>query len=606
MVSWRRFRIKRIRENLPPSRLGVSVAQRRRISTLIMGRFARNMMARASGSTVALSRLWPGRTDRLIIAPHDLRTADATRAAEIYAGRFVFAGKIVTCHGRSIFDLEPPSDDWEAALLGFGWLRHLRAADTALTRANARSLIDDWISNQARKRPLERRPDVLARRVISLLSQAPLVLGDTDGKFYRKYLRGLTREIRYLRYAMLDTVDGVPRLQVMIALCYASLCLANQARHIRSATRRLADELQRQILPDGGHISRNPGALVDLLSDLLPLRQTFAARNIAPPPALLNAIDRMMPMLRFFRHGDGNFALFNGMGPTPTDLLTTILAYDDARGTPLANAPHSGYQRLESAGTLVLMDAGRPPPMAVSQEAHAGCLSFELSARQNRLVVNCGLPVASREGWRQVARTTAAHSTATLNDTSSCRFIEAGPIRRMLYGTPMIAGPRHVAIEREEQGDVTLLRTSHDGYAHIFNVVHERVLMLSGDGRRLDGEDSFTPAHGELVPADRDQFAVRFHLHPAVKANRLSDGHGAMLAMPNKEVWTFTAYGDRVEVEESVYLAGPDGPRRTVQLVIYGRARNVPRVRWTFAAHAAQAGSGAPRRGRDDEPRLPL
>src|SRR5207302_2484838 len=271
------------------------------------------------------------------------------------------------------------------------------------------------------------------------------------------------------RYTMLDIPDGVPRLQVLIALCYASLCLANQARNIRAATRKLSDELQRQILPDGGHISRNPGALIELLIDLLPLRQTFAARNIAPPPALLNAIDRMMPMLRFFRHGDGNFALFNGMGPTPTDLLTTVLAYDDARGAPLANAPHSGYQRLESAGTLVLMDAGRPPPMAVSQEAHAGCLSFELSARQSRLVVNCGLPVASREGWRQVARTTAAHSTVTFNDTSSCRFIEAGPIRRMLYGTPMIAGPRQVAIEREEQGGVTLLRTSHDGYAHIFN-----------------------------------------------------------------------------------------------------------------------------------------
>jgi uncharacterized heparinase superfamily protein len=50
------------------------------------------MVARVSGSSVALSKLWPGRTDRLIIAPHDLRTADATRAAEIYAGRFVFAG----------------------------------------------------------------------------------------------------------------------------------------------------------------------------------------------------------------------------------------------------------------------------------------------------------------------------------------------------------------------------------------------------------------------------------------------------------------------------------------------------------------------------------
>jgi uncharacterized heparinase superfamily protein len=318
----------------------------------------------------------------------------------------------------------------------------------------------------------------------------------------------------------------------------------------------------------------------------------------------------MMPMLRFFRHGDGNFALFNGTGPTPTDLITTILAYDDARGAPLANAPHAGYQRLESGGTLILMDAGRPPPMAVSQEAHAGCLSFELSAKQNRIVVNCGLPVASREGWRQVARTTAAHSTVTFNDTSSCRFIEASPVRRMLNGTPMIAGPRNLAVAREELEGGVVLRASHDGYADIFNVVHERVLMLSADGRRLDGEDSFTPARGELVPAERDQFAVRFHLHPSVKANRLSDGHGAMLAMPNREVWTFSAYGDRVDVEESVYLAGPDGPRRTVQLVIYGRARNVPRVRWTFAPHATQnagtSGVGGARRGRADEPQLPL
>src|SRR5437773_1216910 len=339
-----------------------------------MGRFARNMMARATGATVALSRLWPGRTDRLIIAPHDLRTADATRAAEIYAGRFVFAGKIVTCHGRSIFDLEPPSEDWEVALFGFGWLRHLRAADTALTRANARALVDDWISNPSHRRPTARRADVMSRRVISLLSQAPLVLGDTDGKFYRRYLRWLTREIRYLRYAMLDVPDGVARLQVLVALCYASLCLANQAKHIRTATRKLSDELQRQILPDGGHISRSPGALVELLSDLLPLRQTFAARNIAPPPALLNAIDRMMPMLRFFRHGDGSFALFNGMSNALSDLVATLLAYDDTHGVPMPNMPHTGFQRLDAGTTTVIMDTCPPAPPNASLEPHARVL----------------------------------------------------------------------------------------------------------------------------------------------------------------------------------------------------------------------------------------
>lgn len=583
----------------------MSVAQSRRISTLIAGRFARSMLARASGSTVALSRLWPGRTDRLIIAPHDLRTADATRAAEIYAGRFVFAGKIVTCHGRSIFDLEPPSEDWEAALLGFGWLRHLRAADTALTRANARSLVDDWISNQARRRPLERRADVRARRVISLLSQAPLVLGDTDGKFYRKYLRGLAREIRYLRHATLDN-DGVPRLQVLIALCYAALCLANQARNIKSATRRLSDELQRQILPDGGHISRNPGALVELLSDLLPLRQTFAARNIAPPPALLNAIDRMMPMLRFFRHGDGSFALFNGMSTAPSDLVATLLAYDDTRGVPMASMPHTGFQRLDAGTTALIIDTGPPPPASVSQDAHAGCLSFELSSGPSRIVVNCGMPSTGRDNWRPFARSTAAHSTLTYRDTSSCQFVELSAMKRLLRGAPITSGPSNVESYREAVPDGDVLTASHDGYLSRFGVIHRRVLMISQDGTRLEGEDSLSPAPGGRIKGSEADFALRFHLHPSVKASRLSDARGVMLVLPNRDVWTFEAMDDKVDLEDSVFLAGNDGPRRTSQIVIRQDARQAGTIRWSFVRSSTSATATNARRNARREPELPL
>jgi uncharacterized heparinase superfamily protein len=381
--------------------------------------------------------------------------------------------------------------------------------------------------------------------------------------------------------------------------------MANQARHLRAASKRLSEELDRQILPDGGHISRNPGALLELLVDLLPLRQVFATRNTPPPPALLNAIDRMMPMLRFFRHGDGNFALFNGMGPTRMDLLTTVLAYDDARGMPVANASHSGYQRLDAGGTVVIMDTGRPPPLSVSQEAHAGCLSFELSSRLNRIVVNCGLPATGTESWRQVVRGTSAHSTVTFNDVSSCRFVDSGPIKRMLQGTPIVGGPRDVEVVREDHNGGAALRASHDGYADTFGVIHQRILMLSGDGHRLDGEDTFTPVKGDSIPAGQDQFALRFHLHPSVKASRLTDSHGAMLMLPNKEVWTFSAYEDRIEIEESVHLAGTDGPRRTVQLVIYGRARKVARVQWAFAQIAASPLSPV-RRGRNAEPKLPL
>ncbi len=587
-------------------RLGVPAAQRRRISTLVLGRFARSLISNVSGVSVSLSGVWPGRADRLIIAPHDLRTSDATRAAEIYAGRFVFAGKIVTCHGRSIFDLEPPSEDWEVALLGFGWLRHLRAADTALTRANARALVDDWITNQIGRHPLSRRADVLARRVISLLSQAPLVLADSDGKFYRRYLRGLTREIRFLRYSTIDIPDGAPRLQVLIALCYAALCLANQAKHIRSASRKLSDELQRQILPDGGHVSRNPGALIELLIDLLPLRQTFAARNIAPPPALLNAIDRMMPMLRFFRHGDGNMALFNGMGGTPSDLLATLLAYDDTHGTPMASMPHSGFQRLDAGGMTVIVDTGPPPPPHLSHEAHAGCLAFELSSGACRIVINCGMPSTGRENWRTFARSTVAHSTLTYHNTSSCTFVEMSAMKRLLHGAPIVSGPTRVENFREVVPDGTVLSTSHNGYAAKFGLIHRRVLVAAEDGSRLDGEDTVTPAQGARLRGGGSDYALRFHLHPAVKASRLSDGRGAMLVLPNREVWTFETFEDRVELEDSVFLAGNDGPRRTTQLVIRQDAQQAASIRWSFVRSSTSPSDSNGRRNARREPEPPL
>src|SRR5262249_61550179 len=98
--------------------------------------------------------------------------------------------------------------------------------------------------------------------------------------------------------------------------------------------------------------------------------------------------------------------------------------------------------------------------------------------------------------------------------------------------------------------------------------------------------------------------ALRFHLPPGVGANKLSDGHGARLMLPSRDVWTFNGYEDRVEIEESVYLSGPDGPRRALQIVIYGRARKIPRVHWTFA-HVTSSGSAGARR-RSEEPELPL
>ena len=583
----------------------VGIADRSKSSMRSIRRGINRTLGRLRSFSLGLPPL-PGRGSRLIIAPQDLRTADPTRAAEIYGGRFALAGKVVVCDGRSPFEMIEPSDEWGEVLLSFGWLRHLRAADSAITRANARALVDEWIGLQRSYKGPAWQPEILARRVMSWLTQATLILDEADERFYRRFLRSLERQVKFLDAIARDSHSGVPRLQVYIALTYAALCMSSQTRNIKRAVKHLVAELERQILPDGGHAGRNPGALIELLLDLLPLGQAFSARNLAPPPQLMNAIDRMMPMLRFFRHGDGSFALFNGMGPTPPDLIATLNVYDDARGTPVHNAVHSGYQRLEAEGTVALMDTGRIPPLDMSSDTAAGCLAFELSAKTQRIVVNCGLPANAKENWRDFSRSTQAHSTVTFNGESSCRFAPSGPNRRQ-FGVPVVNGPKRVTLERGTEDDgAILLRASHDGYSQRFNVIHQRTLELFPDGNRLDGEDLFLSTKGDSIPAKiPDDFALRFHLHPAIRATRVADGHGAMLVMPNRDVWTFHAHEDLIELEDGVFLGGADGSRRTFQIVIRGHARQAPRVRWSFThtpQHVVRAKAGS----RGQEPELPL
>ncbi len=152
-----------------------------------------------------------------------------------------------------------------------------------------------------------------------------------------------------------------------------------------------------------------------------------------------------------------------------------------------------------------------------------------------------------------------------------------------------------------------MLTASHDGYQSRFGIVHRRAIMLSNDGSRVAGEDAIEIAQGAAGRIGDGDYAIRFHLHPSIKASRLSDARGVMLVLPNRDVWTFEARDDKVELEDSVFLAGSDGPRRTAQIVIRQNARQVQNVRWSFARSAGGvAATNARRNAPSVEPELPL
>ncbi|CAN2532303.1 FtsZ-localized+protein+C [Methylocapsa aurea] len=513
--------------------------------------------------------------ERLYVAPQDIRTADPTVADEIYAGYFSFDGKVVEANGRSPFAIAPPSPGWRRSLVGFSWLRHLRAADRALARANARALVDDFLRTRTDfiDDPAY-EPSVVARRTLSWLAQSPILLDGADQDFYDRFMRALARNIRFLLRAMASERRASDRLLCAVALAAFGVCADAGRKFELRATRLLDAELFRQILPDGGHIGRNPETPVELLLDLLPLRQAYATRGRRPPERLLASIGAMIAFLRVLKHGDGALALFNGMGCAPPDRLATILAHADAGGPPILDAPHSGYRRLQAGAAVVIVDAGAPPPPVFSSAAHAGCLSFEFSIGAERIVVNCGAPAGS-EALRRVARSTAAHSTLIVEDRSTCR-IEARPGRGR-QEERIVAGPVLVKAARRSTDSSHDLELAHDGYAREFGLVHERTLALAHDGSQLLGDDRLVALrHG----ARAEHFVLRFHLHPNV---RVMGANERKVLLSSGGVDLVFEANAAVSVEESVFFAGAAAARKSAQIVVDGRGVKDAHLRWSFS-----------------------
>lgn len=520
--------------------------------------------------------------EQLLLVPQDLRTSDPSFATEIYHGHFGLAGRVAVTGTVSPFSVPPPSAAWARELHSFAWLRHLRAARDQISREQARALTADWLNANETPRGLAWEPEITARRVISWLSHSPILVDGVETGFYVAVLKSLTRQLRFLHQRYRDAPQGAARLSCHTALVFGGLCIADQEHLLKTHVPLFLKELGQQILPDGGHISRNPQALSDILLDVLPLRQCFGARNMAVPDALVQAIDRMMPMMRFFRLGDGSTARFNGMGPTEIDLVATLLAYDDLRGKPVTHAAGSGYCRLTDGKAVLITDVGGPPPAPVSGSAHAGCLSFEFSDERAPVVVNCGAPPRSVSDWSMIARTTAAHSTLTLDDTSSARLLENRLIASFVAG-PAVLGPDTVGVTRAEGTGFSEITGVHDGYAERFGRVHSRRLKLSRDGRRLDGEDLILPvAQAGAGRQSAKRFDIRFHLAPGTEAESVDRSRGILLTLANGQSWRFAATGADIGVEESVYLADPHRPRPTLQIVLTGAVSQRNRIAWVF------------------------
>jgi len=211
------------------------------------------------------------------------------KAQDLLVGRFHFAGQLLDV---GPWETAAPSRRFAAWLHEFDWLHDLLAVESPEHQAKARAYVDGWIDTFGKGNEFVSDPSRLSRRLFNWLA----------------------------------LWSPAPRITAGCALAIGGARITDRKPQFLERGLDLLDsELTLQILPDGGHITRSPETSAQALSQLLTLDTLLADRGLEGSRELSRAIDRLAPIVAFFRRSGGELAPFHSGGEMTSAEITTLL-----------------------------------------------------------------------------------------------------------------------------------------------------------------------------------------------------------------------------------------------------------------------------------------
>jgi len=504
---------------------------------------------------------------------------DFGAARDILNGTLRIGGFGMPLTDLTPWDLELPSERLYAPLHAFRWLDDMEALSGKSARARAQGWTLGWLDRFGEGGGPGWSPVQASGRLRRFLTHIAFLERDLPDEALARIQTTLPLHMAYLTETWAEEVETAPRVATLTGWITGALCLNGFAEHLSPALAALEKTLAERISAEGTIHSRNPEVLLSLFRDLLAVRALLAETEHSKLAGLEAALARMAPVLRAVRHSDGSLAAFHGGGPGAEALLDRCLAESRVRTRP-GEAPAMGYTRLSGGRVQVIVDSARPPER--SDRGHASTLAFEMSSGRRRIIVNCGPGLEQEaESWR-FARSTPAHSTLSLDNSSSSGFAPEATAGSAGFDA-LQTRPSMVTLARASDATGSWIQARHDGYLANYGLVHERRIFVSTAGHQVHGEDVL------LAPDEKSErrfltrikgasklgvlLETRFHLHPKVTAELDRTQNVIKLAMASGEVWLFRHTGGQMELQPSQYFdQDAHAPVATRQIVVYDRA----------------------------------
>ena len=444
----------------------------------------------------------------------------------------------------------------------FDFLNDLQEISKETLRIHGRELTSYWIKKNSSWKSKTWEDFILATRICNWLKNYNFFFSTADAEFKKEIFSSILRQIEHLVKNFSNLKRNSDLIRIIKALIYTSISIPNKKYYYQIAIFNLKSELSRQILSDGCHFQRNPKIHVNVLMDLLDIRAILNSTKKNVFFDLQNAIKNMSVAYLFFLHKDNSLANFNGTDNVNQKEIKNVISEIPKLKKNPRELAESGFQRIDTKDTTLILDCGVPKNYDATYKAHSCSTTFELSYKKNKIIINALSALDEK-----INRTTAAHSTLTLNNTNAYKILKNEHLSRV---------PEKLKVKRVERYEANVIEIENYGYKNQYDAVHKRLIYVDKEGLDIRGEDNI------YCPMEIT-FDIRFYLDSTIKTLLTNNGKNILLKLKNGVGWKFSSSLDKINIASNRNININNQPITNEHIHLTGETKElITVVRWSL------------------------
>ena len=431
-------------------------------------------------------------------------------------------------------------------LHSFLWLTRL---DRKNNKTITKNIIKSWIDIFYNYHPKTWSLEITAKRIIAWLSNTDITLEDADKQYKEKIFQSLIKQSNFLLKNFKSILYESNKIICCAAIILSGIVFKEYEYNYKEGIKELEKIVKNFFDESGFPKSRNPEDVFVCLKYLILIREWFKESQKPIPDFLNDIVIKCGNCYATLSFSNKQFPLFNGateINNKDYDLFLKNLKYK------FSNKSHevAEFIKVKKKKFELLMDCGNPPSGNFAKFYQAGCLAFELVSNKQKVICNSGFGKYFSDKFAFLSRSTAAHSTLYINDTSSCSF-QKNPFINKVYGNSLLKKHKVISKNYTDDKDFFLIAASHNGYERKFGCIHKRSIKISKKEDKIFGQDEIKKTKNYPNPLN---FFIRFHIYPNTKIVKTKGGNSVLISLSSGEGWLFQSGTNDLKIEKNVFL----------------------------------------------------